>query len=213
MINSGLLVRFDVKPGEDEHVEELLKSALPQVAEERGTLAWFGIRFGRSDYGIVDVFPNEATRAVHVAGPVGQSLLSLGGRLLAEPPRVERFDVLAHKWPTVHVDPVTKGLLLTFKAKSGHEREVEAFLRDAEALVKAEPKTIAWFAMHLDDGRYGVFEVFPDNAGRLAHLAGRVSRELAMHALSMLGGVPDLRMLDVICSKLEPLENVVAMAE
>ncbi|MEN3355030.1 MAG: hypothetical protein V7640_3188, partial [Betaproteobacteria bacterium] len=121
--------------------------------------------------------------------------------------------VLAHKWPIVHADLVTKGLLLTFRAKSGHERDVEAFLRDAESLVKGEPKTIAWFAMHLDDGPYGVFEVFPDNAGRLAHLAGRVSRNLAMHALSMLGGLPDLRMVDIICSKLEPVENAVGIAE
>jgi hypothetical protein len=95
-------------------------------------------------------------------------------------------------------EPVTKALPLTFKAKAGHETQVAQFLRDAQALVEQEPKTVAWFAIRLDDGHFGIFDVFPDNGGRFAHLTGHVPRELAKHSLSLLGSVPDIGMLDVV---------------
>ena len=42
----------------------------------------------------------------------------------------------------------------------------------------------------------------PHHAGRLKHLTGRVARELATHAFSLLGGVPDPELLDVLAEKL-----------
>lgn len=204
MIDSGLFTRFELEAGRDAEFEALLQAELPRVAAERATPAWFGVRFGRGQYGIFDVFANEASRAVHLAGPVGQSMLSEGGKMLAAPTHVERFDVIAWKLPPgVQGEAVTKGLLLTFEAKAGQEREVESFLRDAKSIVEEEPKTAAWFAIRLRDGKYGIFDVFHGNAGRFAHLAGRVPRELAAHALSLLGSVPDLELLDVTTAKLE----------
>ena len=96
---------------------------------------------------------------------------------------------------------ITRGLLLTFKAKQGHQADVERFLRDAQALVEREPGTAAWFALHLEDGEYGIFDVFPDNMARLSHLSGQVPRELTKHALSLLGGVPDMDMLQVLAAR------------
>jgi len=100
---------------------------------------------------------------------------------------------------------VTRGLLLTFKAKSGHEAEVEQFLRSAKAFVDEEPQTTAWFAIRLADGHYGIFDVFPDHGGRFAHLTGHVARELAKHALTLLGSLPDPELPNVIASKLDTL--------
>jgi hypothetical protein len=68
--------------------------------------------------------------------------------------------------------------------------------------VQDEPKTSAWFAVHLDDGDYGIFDTFPDNGGRFAHLTGHVPRELAKHALTLLGSVPDMDMLNILAEKL-----------
>jgi hypothetical protein len=118
-------------------------------------------------------------------------------------PQLQRVSLLAHKLPqSVEEGPaVTRGLLLTFKAKQGHEPQVERFLRDAQGLVEAEPGTTAWFALHLEDGEYGIFDVFPDNMARLAHLGGAVPRELAKHALSLLGGVPEMDMLQVLAAQ------------
>ena len=78
---------------------------------------------------------------------------------------------------------------------------VAQFLRDAQPLVVAEEKTLAWFALQLDDGDYGIFDVFPDNGGRFAHLAGHVPRELVKHSLSLLGSMPDLEVINVLAEK------------
>jgi quinol monooxygenase YgiN len=203
MISRGLLVRLEAKPGKDDDVEQFLRSALPLVQAEAGTKAWFALRFGRGEYGIFDVFPDDAARDAHLNGPVAQALKQRGNELFAKPPEIHKLDVLADKLPAgsngVHD---TKGLLLTFKAKSGHEMEVEQFLRSAQPLVMDEPKTTAWFAIHTDDGQYGIFDVFPDNGGRFAHLAGHVPRELAKRALTLLGSMPEMEMMSVEAEKL-----------
>ena len=203
MITHGLLVRLEAKPGQDSAVEDFLRSSLPLVQKEAGTTAWFAVRFGRGEYGIFDVFPGDAEREAHLAGPVAQALQTRSEQLFSRAPRIQKLTVLANKLPAGSVpEQDTKGLLLTFKAKAGHEQEVEAFLRDAEHLVKEEPKTTAWFAIHTDEGEFGIFDVFPDNGGRFAHLAGHVPRELAKHALTLLGSMPDMEMLSVEAEKL-----------
>jgi quinol monooxygenase YgiN len=203
MISRGLLVRIEAKSGKEADVEALLRSALPLVQSEPGTTAWFAVRFGRGEYGIFDVFPNDEGRDAHLAGPVAQALVQRGGELFTQAPRIQRLVVLANKMPTAATrEQDTKGLLLTFKAKSGHEPDVEQFLRDAQPVVAEEPETTAWFAIRTDEGEYGIFDVFPDNHGRFAHLAGGVPREFLKHALTLLGSIPDLEMLNVEAEKL-----------
>ncbi|MGZ5091377.1 MAG: putative quinol monooxygenase [Burkholderiales bacterium] len=203
MITRGLLVRLEAKHGSDVDVEKLLHSAQLMVWDEPATTAWFGVRFGRSEYGIFDVFPDETGREAHLAGPVARSLMAEADELFAQTPQIVPIDVLAHKLPAAGYEgPVTKGLLLTFRAKSGKEVEVAEFLREARSYVQEEPKTIAWFAIRLATGEFGIFDVFPDNSGRFAHLAGHVPRELAKHALSLLGSVPDMELLDVFAHKI-----------
>jgi quinol monooxygenase YgiN len=203
MDTKGLLVRLEVKTGKDDAMaEDVLRSALAMGRAEAATTTWFAIRFGRSEYGIFDVFPDDAGREAHLSGPVTQALLDAGGSVFAGAPLIQEFDVLADKPPaTTSGESVTKALLITFKAKAGHETQVAQFLRDAQALVEQEPKTVAWFAIRLDDGHFGIFDVFPDNGARFAHLTGHVPRELAKHSLSLLGSVPDVGMLDVVDTK------------
>jgi len=202
MVSQGLLVRLEVLPGKDAEAEEFLRSALPKILNEPATTAWFAIRFGRSEYGIFDVFPDDAGLETHLAGSVARGLMERVGVLFKEP-HIQKLAVLAAKLPSAtRAEPVMKGLSLIFKSKQGHEQQVEQFLRDAQPLVQEEPKTTAWFAIHLDDGHYGIFDVFPDNAGRFAHLTGHVPRELAKHALSLLGDFHDIDMLTVVSSKL-----------
>jgi hypothetical protein len=187
---------------------------LPLVNEEPATTAWFAIRFGRSEYGIFDVFPDEAGLAAHLSGKVAKALMERSGELCDGPPRIEKLDILSEKLPgaATVVDLVTKGLLLTFKPKSGNERAVEDFLRSAQPLVMDEARTAAWFALRTPAGEYGIFDVFPDNAGRFAHLSGHVPRELAKHALTLLGGFPDIDMLDVLAAKVPGMSVSVTRA-
>jgi quinol monooxygenase YgiN len=203
MVTRGLLVRLEAKSGMDAEVEQFLTAALPMVNDEPGTTAWFAIRFGRSEYGIVDVFPDDAAREAHLSGKVAAALFANADRLLSTAPQVQRFEVLADKLPSAEAGgEITKAVLLTFKATETHEGAVADFLRGAKPLVDAEPGTIAWFAVRLDDGHYGVFDVFPDNAARFAHLTGHVPRELAKHSLELLGSMPDLSLIGVLAAKL-----------
>ena len=206
MVTTGLLVRLEAQHGRERELEEFLRSAQGLVAQEPATTAWFALRFGRLEYGIFDVFPDEAGRQAHLDGAVAAQLMGPGRQLLARDPQIQRVALIAHKLPQAAdaVLPVTRGLLLTFKAKQGHEAHVERFLRDAQDLVEREPGTTAWFALHLEHGEHGIFDVFPDNMARLSHLSGQVPRELAKHALSLLGGVPDMDMLQVLAARFAP---------
>jgi hypothetical protein len=118
-------------------------------------------------------------------------------RLPARPAVDTRVDVIAHKLPPPGVE-VTKGLLLTFEPKRDRDEEMRRFLIDAESLAEDERGTTAWFAIRLESGEYGIFDVFPDNGARRRHLRGHVPRQLAKEAFSLLGGLPELHLLDVV---------------
>ena len=202
MVTKGLLVRLHSSDGKNSEVEEFLRSALPLVQNESATTAWYAIHFGGAKYGIFDVFPDEAGRQAHLSGPIAKALMERSATLFSEAPQIQELDVLAHKLPQTAVAADSKALLLTFEPKSGHEDQVIQFLRGAQPWVEEEPDTTAWFAIRLNDGKCGIFDSFPDNSGRLKHLAGRVARELGKHALSLLGGLPDPELLDVLAEKL-----------
>jgi len=95
MSNKGLLVRLEAKSGKEAEVEEFLRSALPLVQQEPATTAWFAIRFGQSEFGIFDVFPDDAGRDAHLNGAVAKALMEKASILLAKPPSIEKIDVLA----------------------------------------------------------------------------------------------------------------------
>lgn len=97
---------------------------------------------------------------------------------------------------------VTKGLLARVEAKPGKEGEVEEFLRGALAIVQAEPATTAWFAIRMGPSTFGIFDVFPDDAGRQAHLSGRVAEALMARADELFTQAPSIEMLDVLADKL-----------
>jgi quinol monooxygenase YgiN len=198
MITKALLARFESRAGSDSEITRFLLSAPSMVQKEAATTAWFAVRFGRGEFGIFDVFPDEAGMIAHLRGPVACALMSEADYMLAGMPRLGQLDVLAHRLPPDDLHDITKGLLLTFKAKQGNEAAVAAFLRNALRYVEAESGTRAWFAIQLDAQHFGIFDVFRDNEGRFAHLTGHVPRELARHALTLLGSVPEMHLLDVV---------------
>jgi quinol monooxygenase YgiN len=97
MVNTCLLVRLEAKPGKEADVERFLRASLPIVQQEPATLAWFAIRLGPTTYGIFDVFPDESGRQAHLAGRVAATLVSKAPDLFAQPPIIEKADVLAAK--------------------------------------------------------------------------------------------------------------------
>jgi quinol monooxygenase YgiN len=99
MVKVALFVRLEAKPGKEAHVERFLVDGLTLALEEPATTAWFGIRLGPSTFGIFDAFPDEAGRQAHLTGRVAAALMANAGELLAEPPVIEKVDVLAAKLP------------------------------------------------------------------------------------------------------------------
>jgi len=99
MVKVALFVRLEAKPGKEAEVADFLRSGLPLVQEEPATTAWFGIQLGPSTFGIFDAFPDDAGRQAHLSGKVAAALLAKAGELLAQPPSIEKVDVLAAKLP------------------------------------------------------------------------------------------------------------------
>jgi quinol monooxygenase YgiN len=99
MVKTALLVRLEAKPGKEADVESFLRGGLPIVNEEPATTAWFAIRIGPSTFGIFDAFPDEAGRQAHLSGRVAAALIAKASELLAQPPVIEKVDVLAAKLP------------------------------------------------------------------------------------------------------------------
>jgi len=97
---------------------------------------------------------------------------------------------------------VTEALFVRLEAKPGKEKAVEAFLKDALPAVEAERATEAWFAVRMGPSSYAIFDAFPDESGRQAHLAGRVAAALMARAPELLAVPPGIDRADVLAAKL-----------
>jgi len=97
---------------------------------------------------------------------------------------------------------VKVGLLVLLTAKPGKEADVERFLEGGLSMVQEEPPTTAWFAIRLGKSTFGIFDVFPDESGRQAHLAGRLVAALKEKASELLDAEPTIERVEVIAAKL-----------
>ncbi|MEK7322866.1 MAG: antibiotic biosynthesis monooxygenase [Pseudomonadota bacterium] len=97
---------------------------------------------------------------------------------------------------------VKLGLFVRLEAKPGKEAAVEDFLCGGLPVVEQEPATTAWFAIRLGPASFGIFDVFPNEAGRQAHLAGRVAAALMAQAPELLARAPVIEKIDVLAAKL-----------
>jgi quinol monooxygenase YgiN len=97
---------------------------------------------------------------------------------------------------------VTVGVLARLEAKPGKEEEVANFLAGALPLAQQEEATTAWFAIRLGPSTFGIFDVFPDDAGRDAHLSGPIATALMEKADELLFEPPTIEKVDVLANKL-----------
>ena len=97
MVKVALWVKLKAKPGKEQDVAKFLLDGLSLVESEPKTTAWFGLQLGPATFGIFDAFPDEDGRQQHLSGRVAAALMERAGELLAEPPSIEKVDVLAAK--------------------------------------------------------------------------------------------------------------------
>ncbi|SFN22271.1 putative quinol monooxygenase [Variovorax sp. OV329] len=97
---------------------------------------------------------------------------------------------------------VKVALFVRLEAKPGKEKEVESFLTGGLPLVMEEPATTAWFGIRLGPSTFGIFDAFPDEAGRQAHLSGKVAAALMAQAAELFSEPPSIQKVDVLAAKL-----------
>src|SRR5215467_9089622 len=101
MTKFALYVPLQAKPGKEREVAEFLRSAVPLVNDEPGTISWFAIQEGPSSFAIFDTFDDEAGRDAHLNGRVAAALMEKvkAGDLFAKTPEIHKLEILADKLP------------------------------------------------------------------------------------------------------------------
>lgn len=97
MLKRGLAVKLVAKPGKEAEVEAFLNGGLALVNDEPLTVTWYAVKFDKSTFGIFDTFEAEEGRDAHLNGRVAQALMAKASDLLAEPPEIDKIDIIAAK--------------------------------------------------------------------------------------------------------------------
>ena len=97
---------------------------------------------------------------------------------------------------------VTVAVFVRLEAKPGKEKDVEGFLMSGLPLVMEEPATTAWFGIRLGPSTFGIFDGFPNDEGRQAHLSGKVAAALMEKAGELFSVPPAIEKVDVLAAKL-----------
>ena len=97
MITKGLAVKLVAKPGKEAAVEAFLNSGLALVNQEPLTVTWYAVKFNENTFGIFDTFAGDEGRDAHLNGKVAEALMANAAELLAEPPQIDRVDILVAK--------------------------------------------------------------------------------------------------------------------
>jgi quinol monooxygenase YgiN len=99
---------------------------------------------------------------------------------------------------------VKLGLLARIEASPEHAEEVVALLARATQVAEQEGSTVTWYAYQLDATTFGVFDTFADEAGRTAHLHGKIAAALAEAAqANKLVAPADIRPVELLGVKLQ----------
>jgi quinol monooxygenase YgiN len=97
---------------------------------------------------------------------------------------------------------IKNALFVRLEAKSGKEKELAQFLHTSLDLARQEGTTPVWFALQLGPSTFGIFDAFTDEAGRQAHLNGRIAQALGANAPNLLAQAPSIERIDVLGTKL-----------
>ena len=92
-------------------------------------------------------------------------------------------------------------LLARVEAKPGKEDIVAEFLKSALPLAEAEPDTVRWYALKINENTFGIFDTFETEDGRSAHLQGQIAAALMANAAELLAKDPVIEFVDLLAVK------------
>jgi quinol monooxygenase YgiN len=96
---------------------------------------------------------------------------------------------------------VRVALWVRLLAKQGKEKEVASFLKGALPAAEAETRTPVWFALQLGQREFAIFDAFPDDGARKAHLSGQIAAALMAKASELFAEPPRIEQVDVLAAK------------
>jgi quinol monooxygenase YgiN len=96
---------------------------------------------------------------------------------------------------------VKYAIVARVEAKPGKEDAVEQFLKSALSLAEDEKDTISWYALKIGPSTFGIFDTFNDEAGREAHLNGKIAAALMQHADELLAKPPVIEKVELLAVK------------
>ena len=102
MSKFALYVPLEAKPGKEKQVADFLRSAVPLVNAEAGTISWFAMQMGPSSFAIFGrTFDTEAGRDAHLKGAVAAALMekAQAGDLFAKAPEIHKLEFLQISCP------------------------------------------------------------------------------------------------------------------
>lgn len=91
-------------------------------------------------------------------------------------------------------------LLARFEATPGKETDLADFLAASLDAAREEPGMTTWFALRFDESSFGIFDTFPDQEGRQAHLEGEIAQALMADEDDLLAGEPTIHEVDVLAA-------------
>lgn len=105
--------------------------------------------------------------------------------------------------PTVAVTDaaVRVALVVRVEAKPGKENDVEQLFTQGVDYVNAEAGTPYWFGVKLGPRTFGIFDAFPDDEARQAHLAGKLAAILMANAAELLAAPPSIEKVEIVAMK------------
>jgi quinol monooxygenase YgiN len=101
----ALYIPLQVKPGKEEDVEDFLCSVLSFVNAGPGTMSWFAVQEGSSQFAVLGTYKDEAKRDASLNGKIAAALAEAlmekmeAGELFVGTPDIREIRILSHKQP------------------------------------------------------------------------------------------------------------------
>jgi quinol monooxygenase YgiN len=92
-----MLVTFKAALDKAEEFAALLTDAVKLAADDDETRIWCALRYSQTEFGIFEVFADEAARDAHLAGTAAADMGQKMAAFLAEQPTAISVEVLAAK--------------------------------------------------------------------------------------------------------------------
>ena len=97
---------------------------------------------------------------------------------------------------------VNLALFARLEARPGKEEAVVELLTSAHRLAEDESATVAWFAVRFGPSTFAIFDAFPDEEGKQAHLNGKIAKALMDRAPELFSKPPQIEAGEVLAAKL-----------